>query len=101
MAKYRKIIQPKGSRAIKSSAQTSRKAVTAAESYGWVVDDNEAWDAYEFACEYLGKDYVDDAIINTLSTEDIASSLAYLFRMWDFREWENRFEDEESSEGDE
>lgn len=95
MAKYHKTIQPKGSRAIKSSTQTSRKAVTAAESYGWVVDDNEAWDAYEFACEYLGKEYVDDAIINTLSNEDIASSLAYLFRMWDFREWEESKSDEE------
>lgn len=71
--------------------------IKAAESYGWVVDSNEAWEAYEFACETLGKEYVDDAIVDTLSVDDVASSLAYLFRMWDFREWDEykNSEDEE------
>lgn len=99
MVKYRKIVQASTiDTEIKAECGKTTKPVEAAESYGWVVDDSEAWDAYEFACEYLGKEYVDDAIINTLSTEDIASSLAYLFRMWDFREWEESKSGEEEEE---
>lgn len=59
-----------------------------AESYGWVVDNSEVDDAYELACDHIGKNYVNDAIVNTLSSDDLASSLAYLFRMWDFQEWD-------------
>lgn len=98
MAKYHKTIQPKGSKVIKSSTQTSRKAVTAAESYGWVVDDNEAQEAYEFACEYLGKEYVDDSIISAILDEELASCLAFIFRMNDFREWEEYKSGEEEEE---
>ena len=79
---------------IRANKNVNKKPVTAAESYGWVVDENEAWDAYEFVCDYMGKEYVDDAIVNTLSVDDVASSLAYLFRMWDFREWEERNEED-------
>lgn len=58
-----------------------------ANSYGWVVEDYDAYEAYQFACDNFGKEYVDDQIIDTLSTEELASSLAYLFRMWNFEEW--------------
>ena len=70
------------------SACKSKKPVKAAESYGWVVDDNEAWEAYEFACEYFGKDNLDDQIVTSLGVDELASSLAFIFRMNDFREWE-------------
>jgi hypothetical protein len=66
-----------------------RRSLREAESYGWVVEDWDGHEAYEFACDRLGKEYVDDAIVDTLAEEEIASSLAYLFRMWDFREWES------------
>lgn len=77
------------------------RRLTEAESYGWVVEDWDAIEAYEFACEYMGKEYVDGAIVDTLSSEDLASSLAYLFRMWDFREWEAHKNEEEDEEDDE
>ena len=64
--------------------------IAAAENYGWVVDDNEAWEAYEMACDTYGQEYVDHEIVETLSTSELASSLAYLFRMWDFRKWDER-----------
>ena len=70
------------------SACKSKKPVKAAESYGWVVDENEAWEAYEFACEYFGKDNLDDQIVTSLGVDELASSLAFIFRMNDFREWE-------------
>ena len=70
------------------SACKGKKPVKAAESYGWVVDENEAWEAYEFACEYFGKDNLDDQIVTSLGVDELASSLAFIFRMNDFREWE-------------
>lgn len=73
----------------------SKKPVTAAENYGWVVEEWEAWDAYEFACEYLGKENLDDQIMSALSTDELAACLAFIFRMNDFREWYERDSDED------
>ena len=42
------------------------------------------------AIEHFGEEYVNEAIVRTLTTDQIAESLAYLFRMWDFEEWNNR-----------
>ena len=69
---------------IKSNRKINRRPVKAAESYGWIVDENEAWKAYDAACDYWGKDYVDDQIVTGLSTDELAYSLAYMFRMHDF-----------------
>ena len=79
-------------KANKKSAK--RRPVKAAESYGWVVDENEAWEAYEFACDYFGKENLDDQIVSSLSVDELASSLAFIFRMNDFREWEERNEED-------
>ena len=77
-----------------SKSMNRRKAINAAESYGWVVDENEAWEAYEFACDYFGKEELDDQIVSSLSVDELASSLAFIFRMNDFREWEERNEED-------
>lgn len=71
----------------RQNKRTFRRPVKAAESYGWVVESWEAQEAYEFACERLGKEYVDEEIIQGLSTDELAESLAYLFRMNEFDEW--------------
>ena len=68
---------------------------------GWEVDEREVFDAYYLACEKLGKEYVDDQIVDTLSDDELASSLAYLFRMWEFREWDEWHERKEDDEFDE
>lgn len=78
-----------------------RRPVKAAESYGWVVDENEAWEAYEFACDYFGKENLDDQIVSGLSTDELAESLVYIFRMNDFREWEERNGSSDDDEEDE
>lgn len=88
-----------GSTSIMSNRHNvTRKPITAAESYGWVVEESEAWEAYEFACDYLGKETVDAEIIQGLSTDELAESLAYMFRMYDFREWYNRNGEDEDYE---
>ncbi len=66
------------------------KAVTATESYGWVVNDWEAQEAYEFACEYFGEEDLNKQIVDCISSEELAACLAFIFRMNDFREWEER-----------
>lgn len=86
----------------KESKQISRrKGLNEAESYGWEVPENMVWEAYELACEKMGKDYVDDAIVNTVSTDELASSLAFLFRNWDFREWDEYLEGNNEEDFDE
>lgn len=74
--------------------QYTKKPVTAADSYGWVVESWEAWDAYEAACNAWGKEYVDDEIIRGLSTDELAASLAYLFRMNDEDPYHTESDDE-------
>lgn len=66
-----------------------REAVVEAVNGGWVVDDNEARDAYEFAANTLGKETIDSAIIRAMPDKTLAEILAYIFRMYDFREWES------------
>ena len=75
---------------VKSNRKINRRPVKAAESYGWEVDSSEAWEAYEFACDYFGKENLDDQIVSGLSTDELAESLVYIFRMNDFREWDER-----------
>ena len=74
------------------------KVITAAESYGWVVNDWEAHEAYEFACEYFGEEDLNKQIVDCMSSEELAACLAFIFRMNDFREWEDR--DKEDDEED-
>lgn len=66
----------------------SRRRLNCGESYGWVVDPSEAQEAYDFACEYFGKEDLDDQIVYSLGYDALSDCLAYIFRMNDFREWE-------------
>lgn len=66
----------------------SRRRLNCGESYGWVVDSSEAQEAYEFACEYFGKENLDDQIVYSLGNDALSDCLAYIFRMNDFDEWE-------------
>ena len=70
------------------NTNSNRRSLNCGESYGWVVDSREAQEAYDFACEVIGKEQVDSDIVGTLSYDDLSDALAFLFRMWDFEEWE-------------
>lgn len=71
-------------------SESVKRALKEAENGGWVVESNEVEKAMNMAIEYFGEEYVNEAIVRTLTTDQIAESLAYLFRMWDFEEWNNR-----------
>lgn len=98
MKKFIKSNKHCNKKSVKTSTCSNKKSVKAAESYGWVVDENEAWEAYDFACEYFGKDELDAEIVQNLSVDELASSLAFIFRMNDFREWVERNNDEDIEE---
>lgn len=70
--------------------ESVKRVVTEAENGGWVVDSSEAQEAYDMAVEYMGKETIDDAIIRCLTSDQLAECLAYIFRMYDFREWGER-----------
>ena len=69
-----------------------------AESYGWVVNDYQAKEAYNFACDYFGEDELNAQIVSVISDEELAACLAYLFRMNDFREWDEYLESEQEDD---
>lgn len=77
---------------VTASTDNRRKhrPVMAGESYGWVVEPDEAYEAYEFACGYFGKEDLDSQIVGCLSSDELSDNLAYIFRMNDFEEWYNR-----------
>lgn len=85
-------------KSVKSACGKGKKSVKAAESYGWVVEESEAWDAYEAACNAWGKDYVDDQIVSGLSTDELAASLAFMFRMNDEDPYHGNDDEDEDDE---
>lgn len=68
--------------------KSSKRPIKSAVDGGWEVDSSEANDAYDFAMEYFGEDELNRQIIQALGTDELAACLAYIFRMNDFREWD-------------
>lgn len=62
-----------------------------AEDGGWVVDSSEAQEAYDLAAQEMGEETINSAIVRCLGNETLAQCLAYIFRQYDFREWQSRF----------
>lgn len=66
----------------------NRRRIMAAESYGWVVESYEANEAYNLAAEYFGEEDLNAQIVQSLGSDELAACLAFIFRMNDFREWD-------------
>lgn len=65
-----------------------RQTINEAVNGGWEVETSEAQEAYNLAVNILGKETIDDAIIRAMGDTQLAEILAYVFRMYDFTEWE-------------
>lgn len=70
--------------------ESVKRIIKEGESGGWVVDDSEAQEALQMFQKALGKDAANEAVIRAMSDHVLADILAYLFRQYDFREWDNR-----------
>jgi len=74
---------------VKESVHT---ILSEAENGGWVVDTTEAQEAYNLAAQEMGEDDLNRAIVRCMGDEALAQCLAYIFRQYDFRQWQSRFE---------
>lgn len=63
-----------------------------AESEGWIVEADEAQEAYNLAAQVLGEETINAAIVRAMGDETLAECLAYIFRQYDFREWKSKYE---------
>ena len=72
--------------------ESVKKIISEAENGGWVVDTTEAQEAYELAVRELGEETINSAIVRSLGDETLAQCLAYIFRQYDFRQWQSRYE---------
>ena len=73
-------------------SESIKNIIEEAESGGWVVDSSEAQDAYDLAVREMGEETINSAIVRSLGDEVLAQCLAYIFRQYDFREWQSRFD---------
>lgn len=66
------------------------------ESYS-DIDSSNAWDAYDLAIEYLGADELCEALAKAMGTDELASNLAYIFRMYEIPFGDDEDDDFEES----
>lgn len=78
----------------------SSKNIKSGESYGWVVNPDDAWDKLQLWIDTVGAEAALDDIAKAMGTEELSSCLAFIFRNNDFKEGCSDFEseDEENSE---
>lgn len=77
------------------SRTLNKRNLREGESYGWVVENDQAWDALDMFIEVYGAEYTLDALARAMGTEELANNLAYIFRMHDFREFYGDEEDDD------
>ena len=70
--------------------ETVKKVLNEGESGGWVVEPEEAEEAYNMFAAELGNEEANAAIVRALGSKALSDVLAYLFRMYDFRQWDER-----------
>ena len=58
----------------------------AGESYGWVVNPEDAWDKLELWKETVGAEQALDDLAKAMGTDELSSCLAFIFRNNDFKE---------------
>lgn len=75
--------------------ESTKKIIKEAESGGWVVDSSEAQEAYDLAVQEMGEETINSAIVRSLGDELLAQCLAYIFRQYDFRQWQSRFDNQD------
>lgn len=69
--------------------ETVKKVLNEGESGGWVVEPSEAEEAYNMFAAELGNEEANAAIVRALGDNALSDVLAYLFRMYDFKQWDD------------
>ena len=68
---------------------------------GWEVDASEAQEAYELACQHFGEEDINRQIVQAIGSDELAACLAFIFRMNDFREWDEHKNSQSFDDDDE
>ena len=74
--------------------ESAKRIIKEAESGGWVVDSSEAQEAYNLAVQEMGEETINSAIVRCLGDETLAQCLAYIFRQYDFKQWQSRYDED-------
>lgn len=72
----------------------SSKNIKSGESYGWVVNPEDAWDKLELWKETVGAEAALDDLAKAMGTDELSSCLAFIFRDNDFKEGCSDYEEE-------
>ena len=78
--------------------KVASKKVKSGESYGWVVNPEDAWDKLQLWIDTVGAEAALDDIAKAMGTEELSSCLAFIFRNNDFKEGCSDFESEDDGE---
>ena len=68
------------------------------------IEDLDVWEQFETAKEYMGVSELLNNLSQAIGYDELSECMAYIFRMYDFREWDERngsdedYEDEEDDE---
>ena len=58
------------------------------EELGDFEDYDDVWDAYDYALETVGAGNLLDSLAKAMGTDELAANLVFIFRMNDFRDWD-------------
>ena len=84
----------------KEDAEEFKKSISsklnkkAGESYGWVVNPEDAWNKLELWKETVGAEAALDDLAKAMGTDELSSCLAFIFRNNDFKEGCSDYEEE-------
>lgn len=68
--------------------------------FGEEIEGLDVWEQYETAKEYMGVSELFNNLTQAAGYDELAEDLAFIFRMYDFREWD-KYDEEDSDDYDE
>lgn len=68
--------------------------------FGEEIEGLDVWEQYEMAKEYMGVSELFNNLTQAAGYDELAEDLAFIFRMYDFREWD-KYDEEDSDDYDE
>lgn len=68
--------------------------------FGEEIEGLDVWEQYETAKEYMGVSELFNNLTQAAGYDELAKDLAFIFRMYDFREWD-KYDEEDSDDYDE
>ena len=59
------------------------------------IEDLDTWEQYETAKEYMGVSELLTNLSQAMGYDELSECLAFIFRMYDFREWKSKYDEDE------